>query len=88
MEDRRLKIKKLHRLTGLIFAPFFIITALTGMVLLWRKAGIYEKSTKGILLGIHNWEAVTKYIGVILAAGLLCMAITWLVMALKARRVK
>ncbi len=79
-------IRKIHRLMGLIFAPFFLITSLTGIILLWRKAGIYEKGTKNFLLGMHNWEIASSYIGVILACSLLFMTISGLIMFFKTRR--
>ena len=83
-----MRIRKIHRLIGLIFAPFSIITSLTGIVLLWRKAGIYEKETKNFLLGMHNWEIVSSYIGVILAFSLLFMTISGLVIFFKTRNGK
>ena len=79
-------IRKIHRLIGLVFAPFFLITSLTGIVLLWRKAGVYEKETKNFLLGIHNWEMASSYIGAILACSLLFMTISGLIIFLKTRR--
>lgn len=84
--EKKMKTRNIHRLIGLIFAPFFLITAITGIILLWRKAGIYEKSTKGILLGMHNWEIASSYIGVILAIGLLFMTISGLIMIIKTRK--
>ena len=59
-----------------MFAPFFLITALTGMALLWRKAEVYGPDIKNFLIGIHNWEIAARYIGVILAAGLIFMVVT------------
>ncbi|MBT7068003.1 MAG: hypothetical protein HN919_17020 [Verrucomicrobia bacterium] len=78
-----MNIRKLHRVVGLLFAPFFLITALTGIALLWRKADVYGAETKGILIGLHNWEIAAKYIGVILAAGLICMVVTGLFMFIR-----
>ena len=60
-----MNIRRCHRITGLVFSPFFLITAITGTVLLWRKDGIYDGETKGLLLGLHNWEIGAKYVGVI-----------------------
>ena len=71
-----MNIRKLHRSVGLMFAPFFLITALTGMALLWRKAGVYGPDIKSFLIGIHNWEIAARYIGVILATGLIFMVVT------------
>jgi uncharacterized iron-regulated membrane protein len=73
-------MKKVHRAVGLVYAPFFLLTAITGIALLWRKAEIYGSDIKGVLIGLHNWEIAAKYIGVILAAGLIYMAVTGLLM--------
>ncbi len=86
--EKNMGIRKIHSLIGLIFAPFFIITSLTGIVLLWRKAGVYEKETKNFLLGMHNWEIASSYIGVILAFSLLFMTISGLVIFFKSRRTR
>ena len=75
-KGENVNIRKLHRSVGLMFAPFFLITALTGMALLWRKAGVYGPDIKNFLIGIHNWEIAARYIGVILAAGLIFMVVT------------
>lgn len=75
-----MNVRKLHRTVGLIFAPFFLITGLSGAVLLWRSDGVYGRETKGLLLGFHNWEMAAAHVGVILAAALIAMVITGLVM--------
>jgi hypothetical protein len=72
----------------LAFAPFFLITALTGMVLLWRKAEVYGPDTKDLLLGLHNWEIAAHYIGVILATSLIFMVLTGLLIFLQLSRRK
>jgi len=80
--------RKFHRFVGLVLAPFFLITAVTGIALLWRKAEIYGKETKDLLIGFHNWEIAAKYIGVILAIGLIIMALTGLSMIVRFYRRK
>ena len=87
-------IRKLHRIVGVCFAPFFLITACTGAALLWRNAGIFSFDTKGTMLGLHNWEGLhglgIHYLGVLLAAGLTFMAVTgtmlWAQMILRKKR--
>ena len=74
-----MRLRKVHRMVGLIFAPFFILTACTGILLLWRKADLYGREVQGTLLGLHNWEGLASYIGVILACALLFMACSGLV---------
>ena len=76
-------LRKLHRTIGLVFSPFFLITAVTGIALLWRKAGVYGSDTKGLLIKLHNWEIAAQYVGVILAAGLICVTLTGLSMLIR-----
>lgn len=77
-----MQLRKLHRIVGAVFAPFFLLTATTGLILLWRNAELYSLEVKGTLLGLHNWEGLAPYIGVILAAGLLFMTTTGLAIML------
>ncbi len=69
-------LRKLHRIFGLCFAPFFLITAVTGALLLWRKTGAYGFEAKESMLGWHNWEGLYSYIGVALAAAMMLMVLT------------
>ncbi len=79
-------IRLWHRRIGLLFSPFFILTGVTGFFLLFRKTGCYEKDTKEFLLGLHNWEIIAPYVGMLLAAGFLFMACSGLLMAWRMRR--
>ena len=82
-----MQLRKLHRTMGLVFAPFFLLTASTGMILLWRNAELYGPKVMHSLLGLHNWEGLAPYIGMVLASGLLFMACTGLaIMAATYRR--
>ena len=83
-----MNLRKLHRVLGLVFSPFFLVTAVTGAALLWRKAEVYGNETKGLLIGLHNWEIATKYVGIILAAGLICMTLTGLAMLIQSAKKK
>ena len=78
-----MKIRKFHKIIGIILAPFFLITGFTAIILLFRKDDLYDKEVKNLLLSLHNWEYGAKYIGVILALGLICMTITGLIIAFK-----
>lgn len=73
-------LRKIHKTVALLFSPFLIITAATGILLLFRKAGLYGQGVKEFLIGIHNWEGFTlvQYAGVLLGAGLLLIAATGL----------
>lgn len=70
-------LRRLHRWVGLVFAPFFLITAITGGMLLWRRQVRMPNRT---LRAWHNWEGLADYVGVLLAGALAFMAITgiWL----------
>jgi len=81
-----MKLRKFHKTVGLFFAPFFLLTSLTGILLLWRKDDVYGKEVKDLLIGLHNWEIGMKYIGVILALGLILVTITGLMLALESYR--
>ncbi len=75
-----MSIRKLHRFVGLAFSAFFLLTACTGLALLWRNAGLYSGDTKELLLGLHNWEAVAHYVGAVLASALICITVTGLIL--------
>lgn len=83
-------LRKFHRIVGLCFAPFFLVTATTGAVLLWRHSSESVGQATGTLLGFHNWEVLHRwgmhYCGVILAAGLATMAVTGIIIAVQMRR--
>ncbi|MEE9201516.1 MAG: hypothetical protein V3V45_08735 [Candidatus Brocadiales bacterium] len=73
-------LRKLHRIVAIVFTPFLLITPITGIILLFRKTELYGDETKKLLLGIHNWEIATNYVGIILALALIFVVATGLVM--------
>ena len=79
-------LRNLHRTVALIFCPFFVLTACTGAILLWRKADVYGEAPKKFLLGLHNWEMAASYVGVVLAAGLLLVTFTGIGLAVQISR--
>jgi uncharacterized iron-regulated membrane protein len=83
-------LRTLHRWVGLVMAPFILITAVTGGVLLWRRQ--YSPDLKHDLLDWHNWEGLADYLGAILAVALAWMALSgwalWLQVRLRKRRAK
>ena len=81
-------LRKFHRAVGMIFAPFFLLTSLTGIALLFRRDEIFSGETKSIFLGLHNWEIAAKYVGIVLAAGLITMIITGFCIAMQVRKAK
>ncbi len=81
-------LRKFHRTVGMIFGPFFLLTSLTGIMLLFRKDDLYSGEAKSFLIGLHNWEIAAKYVGVVLAAGLITMIITGFFIAMQIRKAR
>ncbi len=70
-----MQLRKLHRTIGIFLAPFFMITALGGGFLLYRK--IWNNfQLEETVKSIHNYEVIFSYVGTIVALSLLAMAIT------------
>jgi uncharacterized iron-regulated membrane protein len=78
-------LRKLHKRVALTFSPFFLITSITGILLLFRKDNLFSKETKELLLGIHNWELGAKYIGLVLGLALIFVTCTGLMIHFKKR---
>ena len=79
-------LKRLHKYVGIVFIPLFLLTAVSGGLLLWRKAEIFDKGTKRLILGLHTWEIAAQYVGIIVAVGLLFMTLTGLLMLFSSRK--
>jgi uncharacterized iron-regulated membrane protein len=83
-------LRRWHRVIGLVFAPFFLITAVTGAILLFRRH--FGPAAKHEMLQWHNWEGLADYVGVILAIALAWMAVTgwalWLQIYLRKRKAR
>ncbi|RWX46125.1 PepSY-associated TM helix [Candidatus Electrothrix aarhusensis] len=78
-----MKIRKLHRITAITFAPLFILLGVSGCALLFRKAGFYSKDIKEFLVSIHTWEIIAPYVGGVVGLGLLIVAITGIIIFFK-----
>jgi len=78
-----MKLRKIHRLVAIIFAPFLLLLAMTGCLLFFRKAEIYDKEIKEFLVAIHTWEIVLPYVGLILGAGFLFIVLSGIVLFFK-----
>ena len=80
-------VRKLHRFVGMVFMPFFLITAATGAVLLFRGSSNRVAVNRRWILGVHNWElldgAGVRYVGLVLAAGLLLMSVTGAIISIR-----
>ncbi|MCY7297096.1 hypothetical protein [Alteromonas sp. a30] len=75
-----MKLRKIHRLVAITLSPFLLLLAITGCLLFFRKLGIYEKEIKEILVGVHTWEIVMPYIGLILGAGFLFIVVSGIIL--------
>lgn len=80
-----MKLRKLHRLVAITFSPFLLLLALTGCLLFFRKAGLYDKEIKEWLVNIHTWEIALPYIGLILGTGFLFITISGIILFFKPR---
>jgi uncharacterized iron-regulated membrane protein len=83
--DKR-TVLKYHKKIGVIFAPFFLLSSFTAVLLLFRKDDLYSKDVKNLLLGLHNWEYGAKYIGMILAFALMYMSASGLYLYYKKKK--
>ena len=80
-----MQLRKLHRTIGIFLAPFFMITALGGGFLLYRK--IWNNyQLEATVKSIHNYEVIYSYVGTIVALSLLAMAITGTMIWFQIRR--
>jgi uncharacterized iron-regulated membrane protein len=75
-----MKIRKIHRSLAIVYSPLFIILAISGCMLLFRKTGIYGEDTKSFLVSLHTWEIIASYIGLVIGLGLLVISITGIIL--------
>ncbi|MCI5166436.1 MAG: hypothetical protein D3903_10130 [Candidatus Electrothrix sp. GM3_4] len=78
-----MKIRKLHRIPAITFAPLFILLSASGCALLFRKAGVYSKEIKSIIESVHTWEIIAPYIGIIGGLGLLVVVVSGIIIFFK-----
>ena len=75
-----MKGRKFHRFCAITFSPFFLFAACSGGFLLFRKAKLYDKEIKELIVSLHTWEIIAPYIGMILALGLLSVTISGIIL--------
>lgn len=75
-----MKLRKLHRIVAITFSPLLLLLAITGCLLFFRKAGIYNKEIKEFLVSLHTWEIIAPYIGLALGLGLLFIIISGIIL--------
>ena len=75
-----MKLRLVHRVLGLIAAPAMIVTAICGLILLYRKTGLYERAGefRETVEHLHNYEIVAPYIGTLAAVLMIAVACTGL----------
>ncbi len=71
-----------HGLIGLLSAPFILITAACGGLLLLRKIGVYERQGpfRNAIQRLHSYEILLPYVGLIAAVLMILAAVTGLVL--------
>ncbi|MDY0002787.1 MAG: hypothetical protein RBU30_15930 [Polyangia bacterium] len=82
------KLRRLHRIAGLVCAPMLIITSVCGALLLLRKTGLYERkgAFREAIQSLHSYELLLPYVGLIACALMLTVTITGLLLVLRGRR--
>ncbi|MCW5202648.1 MAG: hypothetical protein QTN59_08165 [Candidatus Electrothrix communis] len=78
-----MKIRKLHRITAITFAPLFILLSASGCALLFRKSGLYSKEIKSFFVSVHTWEIIAPYIGMIGGLALITVVVTGIIIFFK-----
>jgi uncharacterized iron-regulated membrane protein len=73
-------IRAIHRWVGFTFAIFFIITAITGFILVFRKD--IPENIEDIIFNIHTYEVlgVFKYFALFVALALLGLSISGIIL--------
>ena len=73
-------IRTIHRWVGFTFAIFFIITAITGFILVFRKN--IPENIEDIIFNIHTYEVlgVFKYFALFVALALLGLSISGIIL--------
>jgi uncharacterized membrane protein len=73
-------IRTIHRWVGFTFAIFFIITAITGLILVFRKN--IPENIEDTIYNIHTYEVlgVFKYFALFVALALLGLSISWIIL--------
>ncbi|MDY0061316.1 MAG: hypothetical protein RBU45_16015 [Myxococcota bacterium] len=90
-KERRLpgrKLRRLHRIVGLICTPMMLITSICGAILLLRKSGLYERKGdyRNAIQSLHCYELILPYVGIIACGLMSFVAITGVLLALRQRR--
>lgn len=80
-----MKLRKLHRMVAITLSPLLFLLAITGCLLFFRKAGLYNKEIKELIISIHTWEIIMPYVGLVVGGGLLFIVISGVILFFKPR---
>ena len=78
-----MNLRKLHRIVAIILSPFLLLLTLTGFVLFFRNSGLYSNEVKEFFVGLHTWECIAPYIGILLGIGVLFLTISGVILFFK-----
>ena len=77
-----------HGLIGLVSAPFMLVTAVCGGLLLLRKSGLYERQGpfRNAIQRLHSYEILLPYVGLVAAVLMILTAVTGVVLYYRTHR--
>ncbi len=83
-------LRKWHGLFGLVSAPFTLITAVCGGLLLLRTSGLYERrgAFRDAIQGLHSFEILLPYVGLVAVALMIGTVLTGVGLKCQMRRKK
>jgi uncharacterized iron-regulated membrane protein len=86
--SRGLAWRKWHKITSLLSAPFTLISAVCGGLLLFRKTGLYERRGpfRETIQRLHSYEILLPYVGIIAVLLMILATTTGLILYLQGRR--
>lgn len=80
--------RKWHGWIGLVSAPFMLVTAACGGLLLLRKSGLYERrgAFRDAIQALHSYEILLPYVGLVAVVLMIATAVTGVVVVLQMHR--
>jgi uncharacterized iron-regulated membrane protein len=80
--------RRWHGLIGLASAPFTLITAVCGGLLLIRKIGLYERrgAFRDTIQQLHSYEILLPYVGLVTVMLMILTAVTGVVLYCQTHR--
>ena len=86
--SRRRSWRQWHGLIGLLSAPFVLVTAVCGGLLLLRKTGLYERRGpfRDTIQQLHSYEILLPYVGLVAVVLMILAAVTGIVLCCQTHR--